>query len=42
MRTQKFLVFGLSSALTFGFLMLWRMQAQDKSTPSTTMTSIDP
>jgi hypothetical protein len=42
MRTQKFVVFGLSSALTFGFLMLWRIHAQDKSTPATVMASIDP
>src|ERR1051326_1521678 len=39
--TQKFVVFALSFALTFGFLMLWRMQAQDESTGST-MASIDP
>lgn len=40
MRNRKFFAFGLSFALTFGFLMLRRMQAQDKA-PST-MTSIDP
>lgn len=40
MRNRKFLAFGLSFALTFGFLMLRRMQAQDKA-PST-LASIDP
>ena len=40
MRNRRFVVFGLSFALTFGFLMLWRMQAQDKSAGST-MASID-
>jgi hypothetical protein len=41
MRHRKFVVFGLSFALTFGFLTLWRMQAQDNAAPST-MASIDP
>ena len=41
MRNRKVVVFALSFALTFGFLTLWRMQAQDKSAPST-MASIDP
>ena len=41
MRSQKLVVFGLSSALTFGFLTVWRMHSQDNSAPST-MASIDP
>ena len=41
MRNRKLVVFGLSFALTFGFLTLWRIQAQDKSAASTTMASID-
>jgi len=41
MRGQKFVVFGLSSALTFGFLTLWRMHSQDNVAPST-LASIDP
>ena len=41
MRRQKWVMFGLSSALTFGFLTVWRMHSQDNSAPST-MASIDP
>src|ERR1041385_4897068 len=41
MRNRKLVVFGLSFALTFGFLALRRMRAQDKSAGST-MASIEP
>ena len=41
MRSQKLVVFGLSSALTFGFLTLWRMHSQDNAAPFT-LASIDP
>ena len=42
MRNRKFVVFAsLSFALTFGFSMPWRMQAQDNAAPST-MAPIDP
>jgi len=41
MRSQKWVVFGLSSALTFGFLTVWRMHSQDNPAPST-MASIEP
>ena len=42
MRGRKLLVFASLFALMFGFSTSWRMQAQDKSAPSTTMASIDP
>jgi len=41
MRNRRFVVFAVSFALTFGFLTLWRMQAQDNATQST-LASIDP